>query len=155
MLLTIIFFPTKDNFVKAQQFNLSWTFFYKTLSSFAELRDNPNDISNNLEMALDEAHVHLNSFVQVNIFSSLPPIQKDIDSTWLIWRPYVTLKRSSSRDNQIMPFRNAFKMKLMSFAYWAIICLLFDMGKQMPLILSIFCSSQILALKVFPIIKNR
>jgi hypothetical protein len=39
------------------------------------------------------------------------------------------LKRLNSCANQIMPFQNAFKVKLVSSTYWAIVCLLFDMGE--------------------------
>jgi len=63
MLLTITFLPSKDNFVEAQWFNLCWTFSNKKLFTYVKPRDNPYGIPNNLKMALDEGHVHLNSFV--------------------------------------------------------------------------------------------
>ncbi len=155
MLLTITFLPSKDNFVEAQWFNLCWTFSNKKLSTYVKPRDNPYGIPNNFKMALDEGHVHLNSFVQVDLLSFIPPIQKAIDLAWLILRPNVMLKKSSSCVNQIMPSQDASKVKLVSSTYWAIICLLFDTGKRMLSILPSLCSSQILALRFSPIIKNR
>ncbi len=104
----------------------------KKKSTYAKPRDNPNGVLSNLKMALSEAHVHLNSSVYVDLLSFLPPTQKATDLAWLIWRPYVMLKRSSSCVNQIMPFQDASNVKLMSYAYWAIFAFYLTWANKCP-----------------------